>query len=221
MFREIPDLLSPDQVRQLQQIAAAAPFADGRITNPHNTAKQNLQLHDRSAYERSSQLLLDAMRAHEDFQNFAFPAMIAPPLLTRYEPGMRYGAHSDAAYIPLPTGLIRSDLSCTVFLADPAAYEGGELVIHLGTRSTAFKGMPGSCLLYPSDTLHEVAPVTRGARLVAITFIQSRVADPFRREMLYEISEIAALEGLTMQADNYTRLRLFRERLMRYWGDKP
>jgi PKHD-type hydroxylase len=221
MFREIPDLLTPDQVAQLQQIAAASPFVDGRITNPHNTAKQNLQLHDQSSYEQSSQLLLKAMMAHEDFVNFAAPASIAPPLLTLYGPGMRYGAHSDAAFIPLPSGLIRSDVSCTIFLNDPASYTGGELVIRLGTKSVAFKGAPGSCLVYPSDTLHEVAPVTAGKRLVAISFIQSRIADPFHREMLYELGEITALEGLRMAPENYTRLQLFRQRLIRHWSDKP
>jgi PKHD-type hydroxylase len=221
MFREIPDLLSPDQVAQLQQIAATSPFVDGRITNPHNTAKQNLQLHDQNSYQQSSQLLLQAMMSHENFVNFAAPATIAPPLLTLYGPGMRYGAHSDAAFIPLPSGLIRSDVSCTVFLNDPRTYGGGELVIHLGTKSVTFKGAAGSCIVYSSDTLHEVAPVTEGKRLVAISFIQSRIADPFRREMLYELGEIAALEGLRMQPENYTRLQLFRQRLVRHWSDKP
>jgi PKHD-type hydroxylase len=221
MFKEIPDLLTAEQLLRLREIAAKAPFADGRLTNPHNTAKQNLQLHDQTSYQESSQILLHALMAHEDFRNFAMPASIAPPMLTRYEPGMRYGAHTDAAFIPLPGSLLRSDISCTIFVNDPDAYDGGELTIHLGTRAVPFKGPAGSAIVYPSDTLHEVAPVTRGERLVAITFVQSRVADPFRREMLYEINEIAALEGLGMRPENYTRLRLFYERLMRYWGDKP
>ncbi|MFD1610732.1 Fe2+-dependent dioxygenase [Sphingomonas tabacisoli] len=221
MFKEIPDLLSAEALRQLREIAAAAPFIDGRITNPHNTAKQNLQLHDQSAYQRSSQLLMQALMAHEDFRNFAMPVAVAPPMLTRYQPGMRYGAHADAAVIRLPTGPIRSDLSCTIFVNDPGNYEGGELTVHLGTRPVPFKGLAGSAIVYPSDTLHEVAPVTRGERLVAISFIQSRIADPFRREILYEMNEVAALEGLGMRPENYTRMRLLQERLLRYWTDKP
>jgi PKHD-type hydroxylase len=221
MFKEIPDLLSADQLRQLRAIAEAAPFVDGRITNPHNTVKQNLQLHDRTSYQQSSQILAQALTAHEDFRNFAMPVAIAPPMLTRYEPGMRYGAHTDAAFIPLPSGPIRSDISCTIFVNDPGDYEGGELAIHLGTRTIAFKGPAGSAIIYPSDTLHEVSPVMKGQRLVAITFIQSRVADPFRREMLYEVNEIAALEGLGMRPENYTRMQLFQQRLLRYWADKP
>ena len=221
MFKEIPDLLSREQLAQLTAIAAGTPFVDGRISNPHNLAKQNLQLHEQSAYQQSSQILLQALGAHEDFVNFAMPVTIAPPMLTRYEPGMRYGAHSDAAFIPLPSGRIRSDVSCTIFINRPEEYDGGELVVHLGTRSVPFKGAAGSAIVYPSDTLHEVVPVTRGQRLVAITFIQSRVADPFRREMLYDLGEVAALEGLRMQAENYTRLQLFHQRLLRHWSDQP
>jgi PKHD-type hydroxylase len=221
MFKEIPDLLSPGQLAALNGIAASAQFVDGRITNPYNLAKQNLQLHEQSAYQQSSQILLQAMMAHEDFRNFAMPVTIAPPMLTSYGPGMRYGAHSDAAFIPLPSGPIRSDISCTVFINPPEAYEGGELTIHLGTRTTAFKGPAGSAVIYPSDTLHEVTPVIRGQRLVAISFIQSRVADPFRREMLYELGEVTALEGLRMQPENYIRLQLFQQRLIRHWSDHP
>jgi PKHD-type hydroxylase len=137
MFKEI-DLLTRSQVEALRQLAAATPFVDGRITNPHNVAKNNLQLHDAGAYQQSSQLMLQAMMAHEDFRNFAFPAAIAPPMMTRYQPNMRYGEHSDAAILMLPAGPLRSDLSCTIFLSDPASYEGGALRVTLGTREVSF-----------------------------------------------------------------------------------
>ena len=78
------------------------PFVDGRITNPHNKTKNNQQLHDAGAYQKSSQLLLQAFARSEEFRDFAFPVMIAPPLITRYQPGMHYGAHADAAFIQLP-----------------------------------------------------------------------------------------------------------------------
>jgi PKHD-type hydroxylase len=221
MFKEIPDLLGAAQVEELRRIAASAQFVDGRISNPHNSAKQNLQLHDQNLYQQSAKIVLQAFAANEEFRNFAFAATIAPPLLTLYRPGMKYGAHTDMAFIPLATGPLRSDLSCTIFLSDPSNYAGGALAIHLGTATVRFKGTPGSCIVYPSDTLHEVEPVTEGQRLVAITFIQSRIADPFHREMLYEINEVAALEGLGMAHENFTRLQLFQQRLLRYWADKP
>ncbi len=221
MFREI-QILGRSQIDELKQIAAATPFVDGRITNPHSKVKNNLQLHDQAAYQKSSQIMMQALMAQEDFRNFAFPANIAPPLLTRYQPGMRYGAHTDNAFIMLlPQGQLRSDLSCTIFLNDPASYEGGALSIQVGTRRIAFKLDPGFAIIYPSDMLHEVEPVSSGERLVGITFIQSRIKDPFQREMLYELNEVAALEGLSMQHENYTRLQLIQQNLLRYWSDKP
>jgi PKHD-type hydroxylase len=221
MFKEIPDLLSETQVAELKRIAAAAKFVDGRISNPHNRAKQNLQLHDEPAYQASSKLMLQAMFGHEDFRNYAFPVAIFPPLMTRYTPSMRYGAHADAAFLQLGNMALRSDLSCTIFLNDPDSYEGGALRIQMGTRDTRFRGPPGSAIVYPSNTMHEVEPVTKGERLVAITFIQSRVADPFQRDLLYELNEVAALEGLGMSPENFTRLQLIQANLLRYWGDRP
>lgn len=221
MFREV-QFLNTDQVRELRQIAASAPFVDGRISNPHSTVKNNLQLHEPQAYERSAYIVAQAIMGHEDFRNFAFPVAIAPPLLVRYEPGMHYGGHSDAAFLNVPpVGMIRSDLSCTVFLNDPASYEGGALRMRLGTTTMRFKLQPGHAVVYPSNTLHEVEPVTKGERLVAITFIQSRIKDPVKRDLLYDLNEVAALEGLNMKQENFTRLQLVQQGLLRHWADKP
>lgn len=220
MFKELK-ILSAAQVAELRAIAASANFVDGRISNPHSTVKQNLQLHDEAAYSRSSQILIQALYADQDFQNFAFPVGMLPPLMARYTSDMRYGAHADAAFLQLGPQALRSDLSCTVFLSDPATYEGGALTITLGSRRMSFKGAPGTAVVYPSDMLHEVERVTAGERLVAITFIQSRIADNFRRELLYELNEVAALEGLTMRKENFARLQLVQANLLRHWGDKP
>jgi PKHD-type hydroxylase len=220
MYR-ILQLLTDAEIAECRRIAAQAPFVDGRITNPHNKTKLNEQLHDAQAYQKSSQLLLQAFGRSEEFREFAFPALIAPPLITRYQPGMRYGAHADSAYIQLQGGTLRSDLSCTIFLNDPNDYEGGELNIRLGDAEMSFKLQPGQAIIYPSDTLHQVVPVTRGERLVAITFIQSRVPDPFQRNMLFELNEVAALEGLKMSQENFSRLQLVQANLLRYWGEKP
>jgi PKHD-type hydroxylase len=134
---------------------------------------------------------------------------------------MRYGAHADAAFIALPGATIRSDLSCTIFLSDPASYEGGALHIRLGDASLRFKLAPGEAIIYPSDTLHEVERVTKGERLVAITFIQSRVSDPFHRSMIFELNELAALEGNNISPENFSRLQLIQANLLRYWGEQP
>jgi len=220
MYR-ILQILTDAEVAECRKIAASAPFVHGRITNPHNKAKENEQLHDAAAYQKSSDLLRNAMLRSAEFMDFAFPVSLAPPMMTRYQPGMKYGAHADAAFIQLPGATIRSDLSCTIFLNDPKDYDGGELNVRLGDAQLAFKLKPGEAIVYPSDSFHQVAPVTRGERLVAITFIQSRVQDPFRRNMLFELNEVAALEGLKMDPENYGRLQLIQQNLLRHWSDMP
>lgn len=220
MYR-ILQILDESEIHELRRIAASTQFIDGRISNPHNTAKENEQLHEPAAYKQSSEILKQALTRTPEFLEFAFPVAMAPPMLTRYRPGMKYGAHADAAFITLPGATIRSDLSCTIFLNDPADYDGGELHLRLGDAELTFKLKPGEAIVYPSDTFHQVVPVTRGERLVAITFIQSRVQDPFRRNMLFELNEIAALEGLKMDPENYGRLQLVQQNLLRHWADLP
>lgn len=220
MYRVL-QLLTADEVAECRRIAAAGSFVEGRISNPHNRAKQNLQLHDGQAYQRSASLLRDAMLRSAEFREFCFPAQLAPPLLTRYGPGMHYGMHADAAYLELPGGTLRSDISCTIFLSDLDSYDGGALHVRSGDQDIRFRLPPGQAILYPSTMLHEVEPVTRGERLVAITFIQSRVAEPAKRELLFELNEVAALEGLTMQPENYARLQVVQANLQRLFGDQP
>lgn len=221
MFKEIPDLLTANQVGTLRRIAATAQFVDGKISNPHSKVKNNLQLHDPQAYQETAKIVLEAMQRHEDFTNFALPIAVAPPLMSRYTPGMRYGSHFDVAFLQLGNAILRSDLSCTVFLNEPDTYAGGALCLHLGTKDLRFRGAAGSAIVYPSDSLHEVEEVTQGERLVVITFIQSRVRDPFQRDVIYEIGEVAALEGTGMSMENLTRLQRIQQNLLRAWGDKP
>ncbi|MGH6706491.1 MAG: Fe2+-dependent dioxygenase [Sphingomicrobium sp.] len=220
MYRVLP-LLTEQEIGECRRIAEQTQFIDGRASNPHNKAKNNQQLHDAEASQRSSKLLLQAFARSPEFREFAFPMKIAPPMLTKYQPGMFYGAHADAAFIQVGNALIRSDLSCTVFISDPSTYDGGALNVRLGDSSLRFKLQPGEAIVYPSDTFHEVEEVTSGERLVAITFIESQVADPFRRNLLFDLNEVAALEGLNMEPENYSRLQLVQQSLLRHWADKP
>jgi PKHD-type hydroxylase len=221
VFKLIPDVLEPAALTELRKIAATANFVDGKVSNPHSRVKNNLQLHEPNAGERATKVLAQGLLSHPDFFAFAFPKAVAPPILTRYEAGMHYGLHPDSAMMQLPTGPLRSDLSCTIFLSDPSSYEGGALRILLGAAELRFRGPAGSAIVYPSSTLHEVEPVTSGTRLVGLTFIQSRIADQAKRELLYELNEVAALEGNGMQPENFTRLQLVQYNLMRLWVDAP
>ena len=221
MILEIEDFLSPTELKRLQQIGAEASFLNGRLSNPHNKTKNNEQI-DQAApgYQESSQLIVNALLRDEGFRDFAMPNRIAPPLLCKYEMGMAYGAHSDVALLPLKKlqTILRSDLSLTVFLNDPATYDGGELVLHLESRKVPIKLAAGGLVVYPSTMLHEVAEVTRGQRLVAISFVESQIIDERQRHMIYTLGEVSALEGLTMKPENRMRLDLVRHNLTRMWS---
>jgi len=194
-------------------------FVDGRASNPANTTKNNLQADNADPrFVESTQIVSAALSRSREFVDFAMPKRMAPPLLSRYVPGMQYGAHADAALMQIGATRLRSDISCTVFVNDPASYEGGELSIEVGNMAIPFKGAAGEAILYPSTTLHEVVPVRSGERLVSITFIESYIADEHQRTQVYELNELAALEGLTMKWENRARLDVVRQNLMRMWS---
>jgi PKHD-type hydroxylase len=220
MILELRDFLTPADVARLLDLSRQLKFVEGRLSNPSNQTKVNLQadLGD-PKYGESSEIVAKAFARSREFQDYAFPTRIAPPLLSRYEPGMKYGAHADAARIALSNGILRSDISCTVFLVDPMSYTGGELVIHAGTRPIVMKGAPGECICYPSTFLHEVRPVTAGVRLVSITFVESLIKDEYKRTQLYELNEVAALEGTKMNWQSWVRLEVVRQNLLRMWMD--
>jgi PKHD-type hydroxylase len=220
MFCEIPDLLSAAEVAELRQLAGRLRFVDGRVTNPDSQVKNNLQgdLGD-PLHEHASKLLRSALSRHPRFVAFVFPKLMAPPALSLYRPGMNYGAHADAAFLPIGARPIRADLSCTVFLTEPEDYDGGELSVRLGTREVDFKPAPGTAVVYPSTTIHQVRPVTRGERLCGITFIESDVVDRAGRELLFELNEILATEGDKLSWEARTRLSHVATSLHRQWGD--
>lgn len=219
MFLEIKNLLSEAEVTRLIALSEGMKFVDGRATNSGFDLKQNLQADTSdSAYAESVKIVSDAFWRSREFRDFALPRRFAPPLLARYEPGMKYGPHADAAFIPLVEGPLRSDVSCTVFLSDPRSYEGGELVIHLGVRALPLKAPPGAAILYPSTTLHEVAPVRSGQRLVSLTFIESQIPDEQERAVLFELGEISALEGNNINWVSRMRLEVVRQNLTRKWS---
>ena len=219
MFLKIKNLLNPAEIARLIALSHELRFVDGRATNAANTSKQNLQADPADPkYAESTQIVQTALARSREFVDFTMPKRIAPPSLCRYEPGMKYGAHADSAIIQLGSGRLRSDLSCTVFVGEPAGYEGGELAIVAGNQTVAFKGAPGEAIVYPSTTLHEVVPVRSGQRLVSITFIESLIADQHQRQQVYELNEIAALEGLTMNWESRVRLDVVRQNLLRMWS---
>jgi PKHD-type hydroxylase len=219
VFLKIKDLLTTPEISRLTALSRELRFVNGRVSNPANLTKDNLQVDPSDPkYAESVQIVSAAFARSREFMDFALPKHVAPPLLCRYTPGMKYGAHADAALVHIGSARLRSDISCTVFVSEPAAYEGGELSIVIGNQAIAFKGQAGEAIVYPSTALHEVIPVRSGQRLVSITFIESFVPDQHQRTQVYELNEIAALEGLTMKWENRVRLDVVRQNLLRMWS---
>lgn len=161
-------------------------FVDGKATAgwAAREVKANLQAAADDPLARALEARIKRrLEAHALFTIAARPRRFGPLLLSRYETGMGYGRHVDDAIM----GKIRSDCSFTLFLADPATYDGGELVIESPAGEQAFKLEPGHLVLYPSTTLHRVEPVTRGVRLALVGWLQSLVREPDRRELLFEL----------------------------------
>jgi PKHD-type hydroxylase len=219
MFLRIENFLAPAEVQAVAEIARQAKFIDGKLSNPHNVTKDNVIGDNNDPMARQAgQIGLAALQRSEEAKNFAFPRRVAVPTLLRYDVGMKYGVHVDAAFLPVGPQPLRSDVSCTMFIANPADYEGGELLIHQGTEVTPIKGSAGSAVFYPSTHLHQVVPVRAGARLVMITFIESQIPDEMQRELLYTLNEVRALEGLKMSWDNRTQLEYVSANLLRMWS---
>ena len=219
MFLQIENFLTPAEVRDIAEIARQAKFIEGRRSNPHNHTKDNV-IGDPAdpAAQKASQIALAALQRNEQAKNFCFPQRMALPSLARYDVGMKYGAHIDAAFLPLAAQPLRSDVSCTMFISDPAEYEGGELIIYLGTEIVHIKGKAGSAVFYGSTHVHQVEPVRSGSRLVVITFIESQVADPLQRDLLYSLGEVRALEAAKMEWRTRTQLDYVFANLHRMWS---
>lgn len=220
MIRHIRNVLRPEELERLQSLAKVVRFVDGRMTNPETSVKNNLQVPQNDPLATEPGVLVrDALMRHPELRAFALPKQMARPTMARYEPGMNYGWHVDEALFPSNPPM-RSDLSCTVWLSPPGSYDGGELVIELGQQAVTFKGEAGDAILYPSTTIHQVTPVTRGERIVAITWLQSWIADAQRRELLLQIDELRAREmGGAKDARTLVLLESLRTNLFRMWSD--
>ncbi|MGA2189921.1 MAG: Fe2+-dependent dioxygenase [Steroidobacteraceae bacterium] len=219
MFLQIENLLTAAEVQSIAELARQAKFIEGRRSNPHNVTKHS-EIGDPNdpLSQRASQIALAALQRSDQAREFVFPQRVAVPSLCRYGIGRHYGAHTDAAFLPVGPQPLRSDVSCTMWINDPAEYQGGELVAQFGSETIRIKGKPGSAVFYPSTTLHEVVPVTSGERIVVITFIESQIPDQLQRDLLYALGEVRALEALKMEWHNRTQLDYVIQNLHRMWS---
>jgi PKHD-type hydroxylase len=217
MFYAIADVLDASDVAAAAAVLAKAKFVDGRATAGWHakSVKHNLQaLQGDRAVDTLRQSLAAKIGGHPLFHAIARPKALSPLILSRYEPGMEYGAHVDDAVM---NGM-RSDVSFTLFLSDPATYDGGALTIDTSGGEEDVKLAAGSLVAYPSTALHRVQPVTRGARLAAVGWARSYVRDAAQRELLFDLDtarqNLFLREGKTAEFDLLSKTSA---NLMRMW----
>jgi PKHD-type hydroxylase len=182
-------LLDHEQAEHILQVLEKARFVDGKATARGNASdvKFNLQTDGTDpTLDAIDHTLRTALAQHTAFHAFAHPKAVQTPIYSRYEPGMTYGAHVDRAVMG-DVAYIRTDLSMTLFLSAPDSYDGGELTIRNQNGEEAIKLDAGEAVVYPSTSIHYVAPVTRGVRTAAVTWIQSMVRDTDMREILWDM----------------------------------
>lgn len=219
----IPDLLTRAAVRELREAVAETGFVDGAASAGYRArrVKHNLQMEkETAAAGAAKQRVLRALWENAMVRDATLPRDIQTPLINRYEPGMEYGWHVDNALMGGAHGR-RTDASVTVFISDPREYDGGELLIqNAGGDEQAIKLPAGAAVVYPSGALHRVAPVTRGERLVAVTWIESHVRDAAQRELLRELNAVCkAMHRLDADAHETDLAHKAYANLTRMWAD--
>jgi PKHD-type hydroxylase len=225
MMLHIPGVLSPEEVREFRRELETAPWSDGRATVGAQGAlvKRNQQLDPALPVAQAlSRRILERLRANPQFFSAALPLRILPPLFNRYEGGGQYGLHVDGAVMSQrDTALpLRSDVSATLFLCEPDEYAGGELVVKDTYGEHEARLPAGDLLLYPSTSLHQVQPVTQGARVCAFFWVQSMVRDDARRTMLYELDRtIQALRARLGEVAECVALTAHYHNLLRQWAE--
>lgn len=224
MLLHIPGVFTRDEVATLRARLDAGPWVDGNVTSGHQsaTAKVNRQLPEDSVEAREvGALVMQALQANPMFVSAALPHTIFPPLFNAYEGGERFDVHVDNAIRQRGTVRIRSDLSATLFLSEPEAYDGGELIIEEMYGPQSVKLPAGDLVLYPSKSLHRVTPVTRGARVSSFFWIQSLIRDDADRETLFRldvaIQRVSAEKGPRDAA--VLELTAVYHNLMRRWAE--
>jgi len=216
MILAIADLLSAADLEAVRARLADAPFADGGATAGWSArlVKSNLQAREGRQAEAARRLIEERLREHAVFALATRPKTIIGPLFACYQGGHAYGLHVDDALM----GGVRTDVAFTLFLSPVEAYDGGELIIESAAGAEAFKLPAGSLVSYPATSLHRVAPVTGGSRLVAAGWVRSFVRDPQHRELLFDLDtarrRLFDREGKTAEGDLLAKCTA---NLLRHW----
>jgi PKHD-type hydroxylase len=225
MLIAIPNVLSAEQVAEARKLLDSADWVDGKISAGHQGArvKDNMQLPVESPVAKQvGQAILKALAQNPLFMSAALPLHILPPMFNRYSGGQTFGSHVDGSIRVIPgTGhRIRTDLSCTLFFAGPEEYDGGELIVEDTYGSKSVKLPAGHMILYPSTSLHQVTPVTRGTRLCSFFWLQSMIRDDGQRALLFDMDVAIQRLGKEMATHPSTvQLTGVYHNLLRQWAE--
>lgn len=224
MLLHIPGVLDATQIRAFRQALDGAEWTDGKETVGAQGArvKRNLQLPESSPARRElGAAVLEALARNPVYHAAVLPLRTLPPRFNRYEGGGHYGFHVDGSVMALANGAqLRSDVSCTLFLCEPEEYDGGELVVSDTYGEHEVKLPAGDLIVYPSSSLHQVRPVTRGARLASFFWVQSLIRDDRRRRLLFELdTSIQTLTQGGADAGAVLQLTGVYHNLLREWAE--
>jgi len=224
MIVHVERVLTPDQVALCRERLAAADWVDGRVTAGEQSAraKRNLQVPEDSETARElGELILGSLGRNPPFVSAALPLRVFPPLFNRYDAGHAFDTHVDNAIRFSGPQRFRTDVSATLFLTDPEAYDGGELIVEDAYGEHAIKLPAGDMILYPASSLHRVAPITRGSRWSAVFWAQSMVRSDEQRTLLYGLDNtIQALSLAVGQGDpQVVALTGTYNNLLRMWAE--
>ncbi|MCW8852482.1 MAG: Fe2+-dependent dioxygenase [Gammaproteobacteria bacterium] len=192
MLVTIPEVLNKEDISVIRDLMATANFREGtasagseakRVKNNHEMFISEIET------QRLNNLVMGKLVQNPTYIAAAFAKKIAAPFYAKYTEGMFYGNHVDDPIMGPPNQRYRTDISITIFLNEPEDYDGGELVISTAFGHQKVKLNAGDAVMYPSSSTHQVAEVTRGERLVAVTWLQSTIPDPAKREILYNLSQ--------------------------------
>lgn len=196
MFVIIPDILTADEIASLKATLREEDFLDGRATASGRAreVKRNLQTDRKSERMAEAQrVILGALARNSTFQAAAAPKRIVPPRFNLYRSGMYYGNHVDNALMGEDPDRVRVDMSFTLFMNEPSEYDGGELAITTTAGTHSYKLPAGHIILYPTYFFHEVKPVTRGERLACVSWLQTMLRDPLRREIIFDLAMVSSM----------------------------
>ncbi|MBZ0071067.1 MAG: Fe2+-dependent dioxygenase [Gammaproteobacteria bacterium] len=223
MLLTISKVIPEPQLQRVRTLLARGSFRDGKLSAglEAQRVKQNEELvQEAELYAALNNIVMGCLVRHPLYQKAVLPRRIASPYYARYSEGMQYGDHIDDPVMGPAGEQYRSDVSTTIFLNDAADYDGGELVICSSYGAQPIKLAAGDAVLYPSSSLHRIDAVTRGERLVAVTWAQSMVRDPGQRELLYQLWQAREALLITQpEAQETAWISNSYANLVRMWAD--